>query len=298
MLGVIPEYARLLVWPARLFADYSPRQLMVYPGPDVSQVTGVALLLGAVILFVISVRRAPVVAFGAAWFALFIAPVSNVLLATGILVAERTLYLPSVGAVMALAAGVGLLSARLRADRSPLARLVPLLCAVLIALGVVRSSTRNAFWHDSVSAFRTMVDDAPLNFKAHYAWGGQLFELRKARDGELEWRIAIALNPGYHGVYMDLAHRYREAHLCPAALPLYRQALAVEPDLPLAQVSIAACQLEMAQYRAARTTGRVAIADGLFKKAFRYIIDRADSALVATDSIDPTIGAKWLARRK
>src|SRR5450759_3825424 len=103
--------------------------------------------------------------------------------------------------------------------------------------------------------------------------------------------------PDYHGVYMDLAHKYREAHLCQAAIPLYKKALRIEPNLPIANVSIAACQLEMAQWRRARTTSRIAIANGLYRKAFLYMIDRADSALVASDSLDPTIGAKWLLRR-
>jgi len=43
--------------------------------------------------------------------------------------------------------------------------------------------------------------------------------------------------------------------------------------------------------------GAGAIADGMYKRAFRYIIERADSALVANDSLDPTIASKWLERR-
>jgi len=297
MLDVVPEYGRLMLWPARLFADYSPRQLMVYATPDVSQVSGVLLIACTVTLFVLAIRRAPVVAFGMAWFALAIAPVTNILLPTGILLAERTLYLPSVGALLSLAVGIDLLYARLRADGSVLQRAVPLVCAGVLVLGIARSSTRNAFWHDTDSAFAKMVDEEPLSFKAHFAWGGQLFEQHKGKDAELEWLLAIALMPDYEGVYMDLAHKYREAHLCQAAIPLYKKALSIEPDLPVASVSIAACQLELAQWRRARTTSRIAIANGYYRKAFVFMIDRADSALVANDSLDPTIGAKWLLRR-
>jgi hypothetical protein len=297
MLNVVPEYGRLLLWPARLFADYSPRQLLVASTLDASHVPGVMLLLGVAILLVLAWRRVPAVAFGIVWFALVLAPVSNVLLATGILVAERTLYLPSAGALIAISWGICALYDRLRAEQSSLQRLVPMACALLLALGIGRSSARNAFWLDSDTVFRTMVEDEPLSFKAHYAWGGQLFEHKRNREGELEWRMAIALNPTYHGVAMDLAHKYREAHLCQAAMPLYRQALANEPDLPIAWVSIAACQLELARWHEARTTARVSIADEMYVKAFRYIVERADSALVANDSLDPTIAAKWLARR-
>lgn len=298
MLDVIPEYGRLMLWPERLYADYSPRQLVVYGEPAVSQLQGAVLLVCTLLLFLLMRRRAPVVAFGIAWFAVAVAPVANILLPTGILVAERTLFLPSVGAMAVVATALITLRDQLRAQGSPLHRAVPVIAIVLLVLGTVRSSTRNAFWHDSRTAFLQMADDAPMNFKAHYALGGYWFEQRKPREGELEWRVAIALMPTYHGVYVDLGHRLRTAHLCGAAIPIYQQALAVEPDLPIVQVSIAACQLELARYRDARTTSRVAIADGMYKKAFRFIIDRADSALVATDSIDPTIGPKWLQERK
>jgi len=270
----------------------------VYAQPDPSQITGVILLVCAVLTFAISVRIARPVAFALAWFVLLIGPVTNVLIPTGILLAERTLYLPSVGALIALAYGITLVEARLRDEHSPLRRAVPLICAVALVLGVVRSSTRNAFWHDSDSAFTQMVDEEPMSFKAHYAWGGQLFEKKKGKEGELEWHLAIALMPEYYGVYMDLAHKYREAHLCGAAIPLYQKALAIEPDLPIGRVAIAACQLELAQWRRSRSTSREAIANGEYRKAFIFMIGRADSALVATDSLDPTIGAKWLAARR
>lgn len=306
MLNVVPEYGRLMLAPLRLYADYSPRQLDVFATPHPSHVAGLLLLLSTAALFVLSVRRAPVVAFGIAWFALAVAPVSNVLLATGILLAERTLYLPSVGAMLVVAVGLDALHARLqarlrarpRATRSPLQPLVPVAVLGALAFGVVRSSDRNAFWHDTDSAFEMMVEESPLNFKAHYALGGQYFQRNRFREGEEQWRIAIALMPNYHAVYMDLAHRYRQAHLCGAAIPLYQKALSLEPELAVATVSIAACQLELAQWRWARTTARVAIADGMYKRAFRYIVERADSALVANDSLDPTIAPKWLARRR
>ena len=296
MLNVVPEYGRLMLAPVRLYADYSPRQLDVFASPHPSHLAGILLLLSTAALFALSARRGPVVAFGIAWFALTVAPVSNVLLATGILLAERTLYLPSLGAMLVVAVGLHALRARLRAVRSPLLPLVPIACVAALAFGVARSSDRNAFWHDTDSAFELMVEESPLNFKAHYALGGQYFQRNRFREGEREWRMAIALMPGYHAIYMDLAHRYRQAHLCGAAIPLYQRALELEPGFGLATISIAACQLELAQWRRARATARVAIAGGMYKRAFRYIVERADSALVANDSIDPTIAPKWLRR--
>ena len=56
--------------------------------------------------------------------------------------------------------------------------------------------------------------------------------------------------------------------------------------LPISRIGLAACHLEVSQWRAARSAARVAIADGMYRKAFEFIIERADSALVANDSLD------------
>jgi hypothetical protein len=288
MLGLAPEFGRLLLWPAHLFADYSPRQVPTWTELQVGHLSGALLLMCLVILFAVSVRRAPIVAFGLAWFAIAYAPVSNVLIPTGILIAERTLLVPSVGIVMAAAFATPWALEKLRPRPNVLRILAAGAFATVLTLGIAASAERQLVWKDSDAVFRSLAVDAPMNFKAHYAYGGQLFEQRRPVEGEREWRYAIALFPEYYGVYVDLAHKYREAHVCQAAVPNYRKALALEPALPLARVGLVACYLELAQYRKARAESRYAIADGYYKRAFEFMIDRADSALVANDSLDAT----------
>ncbi len=286
MLALAPEFARLLIWPARLYADYSPQEVPALPSPTPYHTGGALLLLCLLVLAVLSYRRFPLVTFTLAWIAVTIAPVANLLVPTGILLAERTLFLPSVGAVVAAASLVPWCEARLaRGPRSwRLAGAGAL--AILLGAGASRSAERQRAWKDSETVFRTLAMDAPRSFKAHYANGGMLWEAKRPGEAEREWRIAIALFPGYFGVYQDLAHRYREAHVCPAAIPLYYKALEIEPALPLSRVGLAACFLEIGHYKKARAESRIAIADGMYRRAFEFIIDRADSALVANDSLD------------
>jgi hypothetical protein len=101
MLSVVPQWLRLLVFPAHLRADYSPQEFNA-----VQTVTGVVLLgagiLGgavfAAVRYLGSLGR-----FGLLWIAIALLPVSNVVIPTGILITERSLFLPSVGAVIILA---------------------------------------------------------------------------------------------------------------------------------------------------------------------------------------------------
>lgn len=286
MLAIAPEFARLLVWPVHLYADYSPRHVPVLPEPTPYHASGALLILCLLVLGVVSVRRFPMVTFALAWIAVCLAPVANILIPTGILVAERTLLVPSVAAVLLAASLVPWFEARLEGQRREWRLAVAGALAVVLALGAARSAERQRAWKDSDTVFDTMVRDEPMSFKAHYANGGRLWEARRPGEAEREWRFAIALFPTYFGVYQDLAHKYREAHVCPAAIPLYQKALELEPELPLSRVGLAACYLEMAQFRRARAVSREAIAWGYYRRAFEYMIERADSALVAHDSLD------------
>jgi tetratricopeptide (TPR) repeat protein len=286
MLAIAPEFARLLLWPARLLADYSPQEVPVLPSPTPYHTGGALFLLCVIVLAIVAVRRFPLVTFALAWIAISIAPVANILLPTGILLAERTLFVPSVAVVLLVAALVPWCATRLAARGRPWALAGAGALAIVLVTGASRSAERQLAWHDSDTVFSTLITDAPRSFKAHYAHGGILWEARRPGEAEREWRYAIALFPTYFGVYQDLAHKYREAHVCPAAIPLYKHALEIEPELPFSMIGLAACYLEMANFRAARSQSREAIAAGYYRRAFEFIIGRADSALVATDSLD------------
>jgi hypothetical protein len=286
MLALAPEFARLLLYPVHLYADYSPLHVPVLPAPAPGHAPGALLILCLAVLAIVSVRRFPLIAFALVWVGVTMAPVANILLPTGILIAERTLLLPSVAVVITVAALVPWVVRRLEGRPRHVSLGAAGVLAAVLTWGAAHSAERQRTWFDSDTVFRTLARDAPMSFKAHYANGGMLWEARRPGEAEREWRMAIALNPGYFGVYQDLAHRYREAHVCPAAIPMYQKALAIEPALPYSRVGLAACYLEIANYRKARAESRVAIADGLYRKAFEFIIARADSALAATDSLD------------
>src|SRR5260221_7534749 len=121
---------------SRLQADYGPNEISAASGWGIGQWAGAAALVVWLGLAVGFRRRLPVLSFGLLWMAAAILPVSNVLLPTGVALAERTLYLASVGA--ALAIGGVLAVVPTRAARAVAIAAV----AALLILGVVRSATR------------------------------------------------------------------------------------------------------------------------------------------------------------
>jgi hypothetical protein len=284
MLGVLPDLARLLVWPARLYADYSPDQILVFGVPNSTQLNGALIAVAAMALFVIAWRRSGVATFGflvafGAWL-----PTANLLFPSGILLSERTLYIPTAGVLLALGACVTWFDARAATTAHARAAAGALLGVVLV-LGIARSVDRQRAWSSRDEAFRVMHRDEPLSFRAHHAWGSLLIEKGDLRGGEREWRMAMRIFPNYHMVYQDLAHVYREHHICPAAIPLYERAIQLSGGLVLNVEGLVACELELARFRDARMWSLRGIAYGEELEWFNARIKSADSALAANDSI-------------
>ena len=117
--AVVAEYARLLAWPARLSPDYSYNQIpLVTSASDPRFIAGVAIVLAIAGGIVMLWRRSPIAAFGLAFLALTFSIVSNFVLTIGTICAERLLYLPSAGALIAGGVGVEMLTRiRRRAGR-------------------------------------------------------------------------------------------------------------------------------------------------------------------------------------
>ncbi|HEY6174438.1 MAG TPA: hypothetical protein VIX73_08350, partial [Kofleriaceae bacterium] len=104
-VAALSDIARLLVFPAVLRVDYSPNERTLVTSPlDGRFLAGLlCFLVWAGLLWLAWRRGRRVEAFGLGWIAIAFLPVANLFFPTGVLVAERTLYLPSVG--LALAAG-------------------------------------------------------------------------------------------------------------------------------------------------------------------------------------------------
>jgi hypothetical protein len=157
-LAALADVARLLVFPLTLRVDYSPlERTAVTSLADPRLVLGVLCLGVWVALLVLAWRRGRrVEAFGLGWIALAFAPVANLLFPTGVLVAERTLYLPSVG--LALAAGAWLERVSL-----PRRRLVPVV-AVVVAVAGLRTALRVPVWRSDYTAVYSILQDSPRSY--------------------------------------------------------------------------------------------------------------------------------------
>jgi tetratricopeptide (TPR) repeat protein len=108
---------------------------------------------------------------GFVWAAIAFLPASNLLLPTGQILAERTLYLPSVGVTLVLSVLLAALAARVRPTASRARGRIGVLAgaAALIAVVTAANTTRerSRAWHDHDAWFRQVVRANPDDFHSY-----------------------------------------------------------------------------------------------------------------------------------
>ena len=168
-LEVIARDLWLVVWPLHLSCDYSYAQIPLASGTagDWAAWGGLALAAAAVAVFA---RQGPAVWVLAAFAVATLLPSSNLIVFSGTIMAERLMYLPSLGVIGLIV--LGLFTAG-RAARTPALPMVVI--AAAIAAFAVRTWTRNSDWRNDVTLWTSAAREVPQSYKAHEALAEALY---------------------------------------------------------------------------------------------------------------------------
>ncbi len=152
----LADVTRLLVFPLTLRADYSPAERTVVTSPlDPRFLAGVACALVWGALLALAWKRGRTLeAFGLGWVGVALLPVANLLFPAGFYLAERTLYLPSAGFVVAAAVWLA---------RLPHKWLRPLVATLVLVAGL-RTALRVPVWRDNERVTRSVIHDSPRSY--------------------------------------------------------------------------------------------------------------------------------------
>ncbi len=284
MLAVSLEWWRLLFVPVHLSADYSPAELVVTTALTARHVFAIGLWLAAGWLAWRLRHQAPGVILGLAWIVVTLVPVSNILIPTEIVLAERTLYLPSFGAAVALA-GLGAALPWPRALKSGG-------LALFVLAGAARSVARADVWRDEARWAAALERDAPRSYRVLWMEGKRAFAEQRWGTGERLLREAIAAAPDVPGPREDLVAYYGAAGRWRPAALLLRESIDRDPLRPRPWVL-----LPRALFNAGDTVAAVQMADSAahrFPQDFQVVwgslgvlvaAKRCDTARALADSL-------------
>jgi hypothetical protein len=275
MLGVAGEWTRLLLWPARLQWDYSPWEIAPWDRWRSEQTAGMLALLSFALALGMAWRRRPALAFGLLWVAIGLAPVANLIFPTGIFLAERTLLLPSIGIVLALAAAIPDTVWSTPRWRTPAAALL----ATVLLLGCWRSATRMEVWRDPGTLLSGMLRDSPNSWRTMVSAGITSMETGNKAEGEQLLATAHRAWPASPRPLQVLAFYYRLDGACAPAIPLLQEALQLHPGDRWTRLPMVACLLDLGRYAEAREVAVVDTSDDENGRALAEAARIADSAL-------------------
>lgn len=250
MAPAVLVWLRWLVWPAHLSADYLPNAFVPAARLGLGQLAGFVAVAALAVGAWKARHRLPGVTAGVVFFAVTVSVAANVLVPTGVLLAERLAYLPSVGAALV----VGALWQAL-----PRRRFLWPVTALALALLAARSVARIPVWQDQQRFLAALVRDAPQSYRTHWALGAEAFRQGRRGEGEREMQTAIRIYPGDPAVLQELGEQYLEAGLFAPAARLFLGAFELDSLRTDAAARAAFALLKAGRADSAAAVGGVAL---------------------------------------
>lgn len=298
-LPVWVEYLRLAVWPLDLSADYDPGVIYSASGPAGWQVAAGALLVVATLATAVGGwRRNRGAAVAAWWFLITIALASNLLLATGSIMAERTLYLPSVALSLGAALGVAALG-RAALGRGPsFGRRTAWAGIAVLALLSLRTLDRNPTWFSSFTVMETLAREHPESWRARMARAQGLARAGDDAAAIEAYRSGVEALPTRFDLVSETGAFLKERRRLDDARPYLEAGVQLQPERPSGWVLLAELELLQGRFQqahavAARGIGTARASGELWavlseSYAGGGLLDAAIRARRAALALDPT----------
>jgi len=187
------------------------------------------------------------VCLGLTWFLVTILPVSNLFFPTGMLVAERTLYLPSVGGALAVGGFVVVALRHVPAARARF--LLPAAGLVLSGFFLWRSETRGPTWASTSAVMSTLVREHPESYVSLRIEAERLAGAGDTARAAQAYEAAIGLAPGLYSLLVEAGGFYLRAHREDRGAQLLEDAIELRPAQPAAYVLLAGQRLRLGDGR-------------------------------------------------
>jgi protein O-mannosyl-transferase len=214
-------YIKILVIPWKLTIDYVLDIANNIQDPLV--VCGLILILAIIALALKISHKEKLITFGLFWFLIALLPVSNIIPLEALL-AERFLYLPLVGAAIAIAVPLSSLLAKWQQNRK-VAVLGYLLVIVLLAAYMARTIQRNMDWRTDHTLWLNTVRTSPESPRAHFALGEVYHKEGHYEAAVTEFNQALDLNRDVAELHNALGLAYEGKGLWPEAIAAYQAGL-------------------------------------------------------------------------
>ena len=249
--GVILHYLRLSVWPHPLCLDYAWPIARTW----ISIVPPAALIAILLLATVWLWKSMPSLGFVCTWFFLTLAPSSSVIPIADAAF-EHRMYLPLAALAVLVVIGIHALAGRSS---------VGVFLALAVGLGFL-TAQRNEDYRSELAIWSDTVAKRPNNPRAHYGLGVALVDQSRIPEAMSEYAVALRIKPDYAEAHYNLGYALASQDKVPEAIAEYDAALRIKPDYAEAHYNLGT---------ALASQGRIAEAMTQFTAALRINPDNS-----------------------
>jgi Tfp pilus assembly protein PilF len=195
-------------------------------------------IVGVIVLLFFTVwlrRRWTPVSFMILFFLVSLLPLSNIVRISapwdmGFVVAERFLYIPSIGFCGVTAVFLKKIYEKRGAFFRSLRNISILLIIGLLAVYSVQTFFRNRIWTDEKSFFLETLKDAPEAALLHHALGNVYVREENYNTAFDCYKKSLELYPFYHAAYNNIGTIYSKFGLFDQAITAFKEAIKINSD--------------------------------------------------------------------
>jgi protein O-mannosyl-transferase len=263
-----PEFMRLLFFPLDLSVDYAPGVILPVESFTPMVLLGLLLVVATVLLSLAAPWR-PFAGLVAGWFLITILPVANFFFPIGVLIAERTLYLPSVA--VCFIAGLAWDHGRQAAARET-RRLTAALAAVVVVAFGIRTIVRNPDWKDLGTVWFALQRDHPEAYRSQWVHASENWVAGNMPVAEQYFMLASRIWGRDSQLLNDLGNFYIVQRRYDLAVSNLERSRAMTPFLVHTYESLAYAYLYAGRPRDALQSAYHALSIGGNQKALMYAV--------------------------
>jgi len=216
------RYLGKMFWPTDLAVFYP------HPGywPLEQVLLAGGLTAGISVFLFVKWRRYPFLLMGWLWFVGTLVPVIGLVQVGEQSMADRYMYIPSLGVLIMAIWGAYELTRRWRYQVMALS--VAGSAVIVLCLGLTRQQL--GYWKDNETLFRHALEVTENNCLAHKALGDALIKKGQIDEAINQYQEAIRLIPGYAEAHYNLGTAFQKKGQIDEAISQFQEAIRLTPD--------------------------------------------------------------------
>ncbi len=233
------KYIQLDFIPHPLTHDYYPRHVAMKSFSDLTVILSIIIHFGLLIFALIQLPKRKTISFAILFYLGTLFLVSNIVFPVGTNMAERFLFMPSVGFCIAFSIIIYHFIVK---KETSFKDLIPGL-GVIVAISLIYGGLtikRNMAWKDNYTLFLTDIKVSKNSAKLRNSVGGELIaqaikpknastKNQMLKDAIVSLKEAVKIHPNYKNAYLLMGNAYNYLKDFPNSINAYQAAIKLDP---------------------------------------------------------------------